>query len=55
MSTQDRIDRTCAETPRIYGLPPGKINFVTFANGKVIMVKNSYAGLGGSMVPLPKN
>lgn len=39
----------------IYGLPPGKITFVTFANGKVIKVKDSYAGLGGSTVSLPKN
>ena len=33
----------------IYGLPPGKITFVTFANSKVIKVKDSYAGLGGSL------
>lgn len=39
----------------IYGMPPGKISFVTFANGKVIKVKDSYAGLGGSTVPMPKN
>ncbi len=32
----------------IYGEPPGKISFVTFANGKVIKVKDAYAGLGGS-------
>jgi len=38
----------------VYGLPPGKITFVTFANGKVIKVKDSYAGLGGSTVPMPK-
>lgn len=35
----------------IYGLPPGKITFVTFANGKVIKVKDAYAGLGGSTAP----
>jgi len=35
----------------IYGLPPGKITFVTFANSKVIKVKDSYAGLGGSTAP----
>ena len=35
----------------IYGLPPGRITFVTFANSKVIKVKDSYAGLGGSTVP----
>jgi hypothetical protein len=35
----------------IYGLPPGKITFVTFANSKVTKVKDSYAGLGGSTAP----
>lgn len=35
----------------IYGQPPGKITFVTFANGKVIKVKDAYAGLGGSTAP----
>jgi hypothetical protein len=35
----------------IYGLPPGKITFVTFANGKVIKVKDSFAGLGGATAP----
>lgn len=37
----------------IYGYPPGKITFVTFANGKVIRVKDVYAGLGGATVPMP--
>jgi len=35
----------------IYGLPPGKITFVTFANSKVIKVKDSFAGLGGATAP----
>ena len=35
----------------IYGLPPGKISFITFANGKVIKIKDSYAGMGGSTAP----
>jgi hypothetical protein len=35
----------------IYGLPPGKITFVTFANSKVIQVKDSFAGLGGATAP----
>ena len=35
----------------IYGLPPGKVTFVTFSNGKVIQVRDAYAGLGGSTVP----
>jgi hypothetical protein len=30
----------------IYGTPPGKITFVTFAGNKVIKVKDQYAGLG---------
>jgi len=30
----------------IYGTPPGRITFVTFAGSKVIKVKESYAGLG---------
>jgi hypothetical protein len=28
----------------IYGTPPGKITFVTFAGSKVIAVKETYAG-----------
>jgi hypothetical protein len=35
----------------IYGMAPGKITFVTFANGKVTNVKESYAGLGGQTLP----
>jgi hypothetical protein len=35
----------------IYGMPPGKITFVTFANGKVVQVKDTYAGLGGQTAP----
>ena len=35
----------------IFGLPPGKITFVTFANNKVIQVKDSFAGLGGATAP----
>jgi hypothetical protein len=35
----------------IYGLPPGKVTFVTFASGKVARVKDSYAGLGGQTTP----
>jgi hypothetical protein len=30
----------------IYGAPPGRIVFVTFKDGKVIKVKEAYAGLG---------
>jgi hypothetical protein len=38
----------------IYGQPPGKITFVTFAGSKVTRVKDTYAGLGGSVAePLP--
>ena len=35
----------------IYGDPPGKITFITFANSKVTRIKESYADLGGSTVP----
>jgi hypothetical protein len=38
----------------IYGLPPGKVSFITFGNGKVIRVKESYAGLGGETMPQQK-
>jgi hypothetical protein len=37
----------------IYGEPPGKIVFITFANSKVTQVKEAYANLGGSTVPRP--
>ncbi|HUJ51261.1 MAG TPA: hypothetical protein VLW25_13720 [Bryobacteraceae bacterium] len=38
----------------IYGDPPGKITFVTFANAKVIRVKDAYADIGGSTAtPVP--
>lgn len=38
----------------IYGMPPGKITFVTFAGNKVVKVRDTYAGLGGSIAePLP--
>jgi hypothetical protein len=30
----------------IFGTPPGKITFVTFAGSKVVKVKEEYAGLG---------
>lgn len=35
----------------IYGLPPGKITFVTFKGRTVVQVKETYAGLGGSVAP----
>lgn len=35
----------------IYGQPPGKMTFVTFQGAKVVRVKDSYAGLGGSTAP----
>lgn len=35
----------------IYGIPPGKVTFVTFGSGKVTRVKESYAGLGGQTLP----
>ena len=35
----------------VYGEPPGKITFVTFQGTKVIRVKETYAGLGGTTAP----
>ncbi|MBV9084590.1 MAG: hypothetical protein JOZ62_18095 [Acidobacteriaceae bacterium] len=38
----------------IYGEPPGKITFVTFNEGKVVKVHESYADVGGmTSAPLP--
>ena len=38
----------------VYGLPPGKMTFVTFEGSKVSKVKEAYADLGGSIAtPLP--
>jgi hypothetical protein len=33
----------------IYGEPPGRVTFVTFTGDKVVKVKETYAGLGGSI------
>lgn len=38
----------------IYGQAPGKITFVTFNGPKVVKVKETYAGLGGSTAPALK-
>lgn len=38
----------------IYGQPPGKMTFVTFAGQKVVKIKDTYAGLGGSIAETPK-
>src|SRR4051794_34545845 len=45
--TKEGVD----EEDWIYGQPPGRVTFVTFANGKVSRVKETYAGLGGSTAP----
>ncbi len=37
----------------IYGEPPGRMTFITFANSKVTIVKETYAGLGGSTAQTP--
>lgn len=40
----------------IYGEPPGKVIFVTFAGSKVVRVKEAWASLqGSSAAPLPPN
>jgi hypothetical protein len=33
----------------VYGIPPGKITFVTFSGDKVIKVKDAFAGLGSQV------
>ncbi len=33
----------------IFGIPPGKVTFVTFNGSKVVKVKEEYAGLGGQV------
>jgi len=38
----------------IYGTPPGKVMFVTFSGAKVVKVKETYAGLGGTIADTPK-
>lgn len=38
----------------IYGTPPGRVTFVTFVGNKVVKVKETYAGLGGSIAQEPK-
>jgi len=38
----------------IYGEPPGRVTFVTFAGPKVVKIKETYAGLGGSIAETPK-
>lgn len=38
----------------IYGIPPGRMMFVTFVGPKVVKVKETYAGLGGSIAETPK-
>lgn len=37
----------------IYGEPPGRVTFVTFTGDKVVKVKETYAGLGGSIAQMP--
>jgi hypothetical protein len=38
----------------IYGTPPGRVTFVTFVGAKVVKVKETYAGLGGSIAETSK-
>jgi hypothetical protein len=37
----------------IYGTPPGRVTFVTFEGPKVSRVKETYAGLGGTIAETP--
>jgi hypothetical protein len=36
----------------IYGEPPGRVTFVTFSGPKVLKIKETYAGLGGSIADI---
>jgi hypothetical protein len=38
----------------IYGQPPGRVTFVTFSGPKVVKIKETYAGLGGTIAETPK-
>lgn len=38
----------------IYGEPPGRVTFVTFQGQKVVRIKDTYAGLGGTIAESPK-
>ena len=38
----------------LYGEPPGRVMFVTFSGPKVVKVKETYAGLGGTIAAPPK-
>jgi hypothetical protein len=38
----------------IYGQPPGRVTFVTFSGAKVVKIKDTYAGLGGTIAETPK-
>ena len=38
----------------VYGEPPGRMTFVTFVGDKVVKVKETYAGLGGSVAETPQ-
>jgi hypothetical protein len=38
----------------VYGLPPGKITFLTFQSNKVVKIRESFAGLGGQTVEGPR-
>jgi hypothetical protein len=38
----------------VYGNPPGRMTFVTFAGAKVAKVKETYAGLGGTVAETPR-
>jgi hypothetical protein len=35
----------------IYGEPPGKVTFITFNEGKVVKIQESYANIGGTTAP----
>jgi hypothetical protein len=47
--TQDDVEQETWQ----FGEPPGRVTFVTFAGSKVIRVRDTYAGMGGSVAQIP--
>jgi hypothetical protein len=50
--TRETKDEKDMETWQ-YGEPPGRVTFVTFAGSKVILVRDTYAQMGGSVAQIP--
>jgi hypothetical protein len=37
----------------VYGAAPGKVTFITFADNRVVKIRDLYGNIGGSTVPIP--